>query len=83
MDSLERSQSPLIHLVRRMATPTTQSEIHDVFVHELAIKLSRALNLINPNDLLARRVIDIAQNNSADGFISGMTSCYIDSKLQF
>ena len=36
---------------------------HDVFVHEIAIKLSRALNLINPNDLLARRVIDIARNN--------------------
>lgn len=54
-----------------MATPTTQSEVHDAFVHELAIKLSRALNLINPNDLLARRVIDIAQTNSADSFVQG------------
>ncbi|THH05571.1 hypothetical protein EW145_g4696 [Phellinidium pouzarii] len=52
-----------------MATPTTQSEIHDAFVHELAIKLSRALNTINPNDLLARRVIDIAKNNTLEGFV--------------
>ncbi|PAV24377.1 pre-mrna splicing factor [Pyrrhoderma noxium] len=52
-----------------MAAPVTQSEIQDAFVHELAIKLSRALNTINPNDLLARRVIDIAKNNSEQGFI--------------
>ncbi|KAH8108469.1 P-loop containing nucleoside triphosphate hydrolase protein [Phellopilus nigrolimitatus] len=52
-----------------MASPATQSEIHDAFVHELAIKLSRQLNIINPNDLLAKRVIDIALNNTAEGFI--------------
>ncbi|KAF8665135.1 hypothetical protein AX16_000601 [Volvariella volvacea WC 439] len=39
------------------------------FDHQLAIKLSRAMNTLNPNDLLARRVIDIAKNNSVDGFI--------------
>ncbi|TDL14984.1 hypothetical protein BD410DRAFT_856987 [Rickenella mellea] len=42
---------------------------HETFIHELAIKLSRALNIINPNDLLARRVVDLAKNNSVDGFI--------------
>jgi len=26
------------------------------------------MNTLNPNDLLARRVIDIAKNNSEDGF---------------
>ena len=44
----------------------------DVFVHTLAIKLSRALNIVNPNDLLARRVIDIAKTNTVDGFNAGM-----------
>ena len=43
----------------------------DDFTHKLAIKLSRALNLVNPNDLLARRVQDIAKTNSVDGFIEG------------
>ncbi|KAL5490090.1 DHX38 [Sanghuangporus weigelae] len=52
-----------------MSAPTTQSEKHDSFVHELAIKISRALNIINPNDLLARRVIDIAKNNPPEAFI--------------
>lgn len=53
------------------AAPTTQEQAHDAFVHELAIKLSRALNIINPNDLLARRVIDIAKTNSVDSFVQG------------
>ncbi|KAL5511427.1 DHX38 [Sanghuangporus vaninii] len=52
-----------------MSAPTTQSEKHDAFVHGLAIKLSRTLNTINPNDLLARRVIDIAKNNPPEAFI--------------
>ncbi|KAI0726050.1 P-loop containing nucleoside triphosphate hydrolase protein [Fomitopsis betulina] len=42
----------------------------DDFTHQLAVKLSRALNLVNPNDLLARRVQDIAKTNSLDGFIN-------------
>ncbi|CCL99949.1 uncharacterized protein FIBRA_01974 [Fibroporia radiculosa] len=42
----------------------------DDFTHHIAITLSRALNLINPNDLLARRVQDIAKTNSLEGFIS-------------
>ncbi|KAI0935709.1 hypothetical protein AcV5_004052 [Taiwanofungus camphoratus] len=42
----------------------------DEFSHQLAIKLSRALNLVNPNDLFARRVQDIAKTNTLDGFIS-------------
>jgi pre-mRNA-splicing factor ATP-dependent RNA helicase DHX38/PRP16 len=43
----------------------------DGFVHEVAVKLSRVLNIINPNDLLATRVIDIARNNTESGFIDG------------
>jgi hypothetical protein len=43
----------------------------DPFIHELAIKLSRALNIINPNELLARRVIDIAKTNTPEGFAKG------------
>jgi len=52
-----------------MASPTNA---HDEFNHQVAIKLSRALNTLNPNDLLARRVIDIAKTNSVGGFISGI-----------
>ena len=43
----------------------------DEFTHQLAIKLSRALNIVNPNDLLAKRVQDIARTNTVDGFITG------------
>ncbi|KAF9261860.1 P-loop containing nucleoside triphosphate hydrolase protein [Marasmius fiardii PR-910] len=38
------------------------------FNHNLAIKLSRALNIVNPNDLLAQRVTDIVKTNSVDDF---------------
>ncbi|EPQ61179.1 hypothetical protein GLOTRDRAFT_69469, partial [Gloeophyllum trabeum ATCC 11539] len=45
-------------------------ESHDEdFNHHIAIKLSRALNIVNPNDLLARRVQDIAKTNTLEGFI--------------
>lgn len=44
---------------------------NDEFVHHIAIQLSRALNIVNPNDLLAKRVIDIAKTNSAAGFMTG------------
>ncbi|EIW71616.1 hypothetical protein TREMEDRAFT_67867 [Tremella mesenterica DSM 1558] len=40
------------------------------FVHHIAIELSRLLNSINPNDLLAKRVIDIAKyNRTGDSFL--------------
>ncbi|KAH9917373.1 P-loop containing nucleoside triphosphate hydrolase protein [Epithele typhae] len=42
----------------------------DDFTHHIAIELSRALNIVNPNDLLARRVQDIAKTNTIDSFIS-------------
>lgn len=45
------------------------------FKHQVAIQLSRALNLVNPNDLLAERVIDIAKTNSAEGFAKGEFRC--------
>ena len=44
----------------------------DDFTHHIAIQLSRALNLVNPNDLLARRVQDIAKTNTLEGFAAGM-----------
>ncbi|RDX51455.1 P-loop containing nucleoside triphosphate hydrolase protein [Lentinus brumalis] len=46
----------------------------DDFTHHIAIQLSRALNLVNPNDLLARRVQDIAKTNTVDGFIAASKS---------
>ncbi|SJL05479.1 related to PRP16-RNA-dependent ATPase [Armillaria ostoyae] len=48
-----------------MASPT---DAHDEFNHQIAIKLSRALNTLNPNDLLAQRVTDIAKTNTLEGF---------------
>ncbi|KAH9487185.1 Pre-mRNA-splicing factor ATP-dependent RNA helicase PRP16 [Psilocybe cubensis] len=50
-----------------MSSPTNA---HEEFNHNIAIKLSRALNTLNPNDLLAQRVIDIAKTNSTAGFIT-------------
>jgi hypothetical protein len=49
----------------------TQNE----FNHHIAIKLSRVLNIVNPNDLLAQRVTDIAKANTLLGFISGSNCC--------
>ncbi|KAF8168367.1 hypothetical protein B0H34DRAFT_645777 [Crassisporium funariophilum] len=54
-----------------MASP---NDHHDEFHHHIAIKLSRALNTLNPNDLLAHRVIDIAKTNTANGFITAAKS---------
>jgi pre-mRNA-splicing factor ATP-dependent RNA helicase DHX38/PRP16 len=50
---------------------SSQDEHEDEFTHQLAIKLSRALNIVNPNDLLARRVQDIAKSNPLDQFVQG------------
>ncbi|TRM62959.1 hypothetical protein BD626DRAFT_403254 [Schizophyllum amplum] len=38
------------------------------YTHQLAIKLSQALNALEPNDLLAERVTEIAKNNTPEGF---------------
>jgi len=35
----------------------------DDFVHDIAIDISRALNLTNPNDLIAKKVIQFAETN--------------------
>ena len=68
----------LLTLLPSMASsPTTADGEHDGFVHHIAVKLSREMNAINPNDLLARRVIDIASSNSLAGFITG--ACPISS----
>ncbi|KAF9560184.1 pre-mRNA splicing factor [Agrocybe pediades] len=53
---------------------SSPDETHDEFNHQVAIKLSRALNTLNPNDLLAQRVIDIAKTNSEKGFITAAKS---------
>ncbi|KAF8060913.1 P-loop containing nucleoside triphosphate hydrolase protein, partial [Lyophyllum atratum] len=47
---------------------STSGDEGSAFNHQLAIKLSRALNSINPNDLLAQRVSDIAKTNTVEGF---------------
>lgn len=60
--------------------PGDNNEV-DPFVHAVAIKLSRALNSINPNDLLARRVIDIVKSNSPDGFLKGASTLRLEEVL--
>ncbi|KAI8326954.1 P-loop containing nucleoside triphosphate hydrolase protein [Choanephora cucurbitarum] len=35
----------------------------DEFIHDIAIDISRALNLTNPNDLIARKVVQFAETN--------------------
>ncbi|KAF8525107.1 P-loop containing nucleoside triphosphate hydrolase protein [Hysterangium stoloniferum] len=46
----------------------------DEFTHNVAIQLSRALNTLNPNDTLAKRVMDIAKHNTTDGFIKAASA---------
>jgi hypothetical protein len=48
------------------------SDASDDYKHQLAIKLSRAINLVNPNDLFAERVINIAKQSSLQEFIEGV-----------
>lgn len=50
----------------------TAGHANDEFIHQLAIKLSRVLNIVNPNDLLAQRVVDIAKTNPLDDFTKGI-----------
>ncbi|KAF8985801.1 DEAH-box RNA helicase prp16 [Entomortierella lignicola] len=46
--------------------------------HQIAIDVSRALNLVNPNDLLARQVIQIARNHKqVQGFVKGMSQLHL------
>jgi pre-mRNA-splicing factor ATP-dependent RNA helicase DHX38/PRP16 len=59
-----------------MASTTDQN---DEFSHQIAIKLSRAMVVlnpmlsVNPNDLLARNVINLAKDNdSVEGFMKGV-----------
>lgn len=54
-----------------LSTLEMDTGTEDAFIHQLAIKLSRELNLVNPNDLLARRVQDIAKTNPLQSFVSG------------
>ena len=62
-----------------MSASPPQDDRDQEFTHHLAIKLSRALNTINPNDLLARRVQDIAKSNSLEGFVQGHLSLHYNT----
>ena len=50
-----------------MASPNDNND----FKHQVATKLSRALNTVNPNDPLAERVMDIAKSNVVENFMNG------------
>lgn len=45
-------------------TTETSSTDDDAAVHSLAVSISRELNLVNPNDLLARRMLQLARQNA-------------------
>lgn len=47
-----------------MATNGQSASDSEDAIHSLAVSLSRELNLVNPNDLLARRVLALARQNS-------------------
>ena len=53
-----------------MSIPDRQSNGEvDPALHSLAISISREINLVNPNDLLAKRVLDLAlQNDTLPAF---------------
>lgn len=51
------------------------------FVHDIAVDISRALNLTNPNDLIAKKVIQFAETNKdfekfSKGNESRLYSCF-------
>lgn len=53
------------------ASSNMAEEQKNDFNHQIAIKLSRAANTLNPNDLLAQRVTDLAKQHDLAGFIKG------------
>lgn len=55
------------------AAPEAEHQ-HDDFVHHVAITLSRSLNMVTPNDLLAARVIAIANTSTLLQFQKGQSS---------
>jgi len=46
------------------------NEPQDDFIHQLAIKLSRATNSLNPSDVFAKTVIELAKSNPPDAFVN-------------
>lgn len=52
-----------------VACYTCSTIMSSEYIHNLAIRLSRALNLINPNDLLAQQICELAQQHGVDEFV--------------
>lgn len=74
-DFLKRQSDLNLSLTTFDSLPLTMSDLKeavDDFTHDIAIEISRALNITNPNDLLAKRVIQQAKNNKFDKFADGM-----------
>ncbi|WVQ96080.1 hypothetical protein IAU59_003181 [Kwoniella sp. CBS 9459] len=45
------------------------------FAHQIAIEMSRLMNAVNPNDLLGRRIIEIAKGNrTGDAFLRAVST---------
>ena len=68
-----------IPLSTRMSSPPLRKSADErwkkgEYNHQLAIKLSRALNTVNPNDILAQRVSDLAKQHDLEGFSKGIVA---------
>ncbi|KAK8849593.1 hypothetical protein IAR55_004928 [Kwoniella newhampshirensis] len=47
-----------------------QDDEEQAFIHQIAIELSRLMNQVNPNDILGKRVVEIAKGNrSGEAFL--------------
>ncbi|KIR34642.1 pre-mRNA-splicing factor ATP-dependent RNA helicase PRP16 [Cryptococcus deuterogattii 99/473] len=47
----------------------------DEFSHQIAIEMSRIMNQVNPNDLLGKRIVDIAKGNrTGDAFLRAVST---------
>ncbi|WVO13862.1 hypothetical protein L204_101485 [Cryptococcus depauperatus] len=45
------------------------------FTHQIAIEMSRIMNLINPNDVLGKRIVEIAKGNrTGDAFLRAVST---------
>ncbi|ODO00817.1 pre-mRNA-splicing factor ATP-dependent RNA helicase PRP16 [Cryptococcus wingfieldii CBS 7118] len=60
-----------------MSGPATQAPAMEEteFSHQIAIEMSRLMNMVNPNDLLGKRVIDIARGNrTGEDFVKAVSA---------
>lgn len=69
----EELEQEFIHNLAIEVSPALSDLEHCVLTLPFCVQMSRLTNAINPNDLLARRMIDIAKGNrTGEAFLIGM-----------